>query len=160
LKAYLTSFIVSISSLMLAIGLFVKAASVRNNTFLRPLQLQKDQTWSTACFVADLETVLQNYLSDLNFEPRTWHQFPQPSISACIVLRGGKTRVRWKIGRCKCKIGGYILGPCAKPGIVIHAQCLSPCNTTARDLLYSSPCCSPEPCIYSELFTGPCRLLR
>jgi hypothetical protein len=67
LKAYLTSFIVSISSLMLAIRLFVNAASVRNNTFLRPLQLQKDQTWSTTCFVADLGTVLQNYLADLNF---------------------------------------------------------------------------------------------
>jgi hypothetical protein len=82
LKAYLTSFIVSISSLMLAIRLFVNAASVRNNTFLRPLQLQKDQMWSIACFVGDLGTVLQNYLPDLNFGDALGTIFPRPSISA------------------------------------------------------------------------------
>jgi hypothetical protein len=46
---------------------------------------------------------------------RTWHHFPQPGISVCTVLRfrrGGKIWVRWKIGRCKCKLGGIFLGLC------------------------------------------------
>ena len=54
LRAYLTSFMVSVSSLMLAIRLLVNAASVRNDTFLRPLQLQKDSNVvGGLCFVAN-----------------------------------------------------------------------------------------------------------
>lgn len=159
MKAYLTSFIVSISSLMLDIGLFVNAASVRSNTFLRPLQLQKDQTWSTACFVADSGTVLQNYLPDLNFGRRTWHQFPQPSIPVLRFRRGGKTRVRWKIGRCKCKLKGIFLGLCKAWYRDSRTMSVALQHRRARLALHN-PYCSPEPCIYSELFTGPCRLLR
>ena len=81
LRAYLTSFILSISSLMLAIRLFVNAASVRNNTFLRPLQLQRDQTWLTACFVGDLGRCYK--IIDLNFGDALGIKFPQPCNPAC-----------------------------------------------------------------------------